>query len=141
MAYLRNCLLAVVLATELTLLLLVRMFVPAAVLPPVNLPNLIGLCGLVLLLDRACGGAPGGWIRSGLLAVPTFFLLIWASGLDLRAPGWEIALLGGVVFGVEAWLFDTCSARLQTGPHGSWALVVTVFGLFLAGQGFAGILL
>lgn len=141
-AYMRNVLLAVVLAAVLIVMLLVETFSPASILPPVNIPNLIGLCALVLMLD--CWLNPDGEeeiLWSGAMAFVTFFLLGWASGMDLGAPVWKIALVGAVVFGGMAWLFRSIAERIRSGRCGNAALVVTAFGLFLAGQCFTGIIL
>ena len=142
MDYMRNMLLAVLLTTALTVMLLAQTFAPAGILPPCNVPNLIGLCALVLLLDSWLNPAAGGsYFWSAALAFLTFFLLVWASGLQLDAPVWKIALVGAAVFGGMDWLFRSIRERIRSGQCGNAALAVTALGLILAGQSFAGIIL
>ena len=142
MAYLRNILLAAVLTVVLTAMLVAQTVAPASILPPVNVPNLIGLCAAVLVLERWLSPESGGSVFwAAVLAGLTFFLLTWASGMLLDAPVWQIALTGGVVFGGVDWLFRSIWERIRSGQGGVAALAVTALGLYLAGQCFTGIVL
>lgn len=140
--YLRNILLAMVVGIASLAMLLCRVFLPGLVLPVWNIPALLGLVCLSLVLN-AYLGTQGNycWICSGLLAVVTFGLLPWSAGIVSTAAMWKIALLGGGVYLLANFLFDSLLERLSSGPAGKLAALVSGLVLFLAGQCFAGMLL
>ena len=141
--YLGNILLAGVSGIAMLAAVLCQTFAPAAVLPPLNIPNLLVLCVIALVLecylakpvDRPC------LICAAVLAIVTFALLPLAAGMDTVESVWPAALLGGVIYAVSKWLFDSVSERLSSGPAGKAAAVVTGIGMILASQAFAGMLL
>jgi hypothetical protein len=49
--------------------------------------------------------------------------------------------VGGIVFTVCTWLFSSVTQRLVTGPKARAAAVISAFGIYLAAQCFAGIIL
>ena len=137
-----NILLAAVVGIAMLVLMLCRTFQPAVVLPPLNIPNILILSALALALDAYLApGVKRCWIGVWLLASLTFGLLPWAAGQADAHVVWKLALVGGVVFTLAAWLFDSMSQRLRSGPVGKLAPVVTALGLALAGQCFAGMIL
>ena len=52
-----------------------------------------------------------------------------------------VALIGGGVFTVTAWLFGSMVGRIATGKASRTAALVSALGLYLAAQGFAGMFL
>lgn len=140
--YLRNILLALVIGAASLAMLLCRTFLPALVLPTWNLPALLGLVCVTLVLNYYLGTRDDYcWLCSSLLAVVTFGLLPWSAGIVSTSAMWKIALLGGGVYLLANFLFDSLTERLRSGPAGKFAALVSGFVLFLAGQCFAGMIL
>lgn len=141
--YLGNILLAGVAGIAMLAAVLCKAFAPAAILPPLNIPNLLVLCVIALVLECYLAKPTGRpcLICAAVLAIVTFALLPLAAGMDTVESVWPTALLGGVIYAVAKWLFDSVSERLSSGPAGKAAAVVTGIGMILAGQAFAGMLL
>ncbi len=141
-AYLRNILLTIVVGVVMLAMVLCRTFQPAVVLPELNIPNMLGLVSIALVLNYYLGvRCDYCWICSGLMAVVTFGLLPWSVGEVSTAEVWKVALIGGLVYVIANFLFDSIADRLRSGPAGKFAAVMTGLVLFLAGQCFAGIIL
>lgn len=141
--YLGNILLAAVTALAMLAAVLSRTFAPAAVLPVLNIPNLLALCVIALVLEHYLGKPNGKpcLVCAALLAIATFALLPLAAGFSKAENIWLVALLGGVIYTASKWLFGSVSQRLSSGPAGKLAAAVTGMGMILAGQAFAGMLL
>lgn len=140
--YLRNVLLAAVVAGAMLVLMLIRTFQPGAVLPELDIPNMLGLVSVVLVLNYYLGKNENYcWICSGLMAAVTFGLLPWVAGVVSISSIWKVAVVGGVVYIITNWLFDSIAERLRSGPAGKFGAVMTGLVLFLAGQCFANIIL
>lgn len=140
--YFLSTLLAIVLALAMAGMILVQTFAPAVVLPVMNIPNMAGLSLIVLLLEyyispnhRRC------YLCVGLFSLLTFGLLPYAAGIVALAQVWKVALVGGGLFTLLTLLFDSLMDRLSTGPKAKLAPVISAFGLYLAFQIFAGMLL
>ena len=140
--YLLNVLLAAVVGLALLACVVVKAVAPAVSLPGLDLPLLTALSLIALLAEYYLApGAKRAWVPAVLLASATFGLLPWAAGLAGADRAGLLALAGGAVFGITAWLFDQAAQRIGSGPAAKAAPVLTAFGLFLASQCFAGILL
>ncbi len=140
--YFLNLMLVVVLTLAMAAMVLLRTFGPAMVLPKWSIPNMVLLSLVALLLDHYL--APGAcrcYICIPLFAVLSFGILPLAAGVVSLAQCWKIALIGGAVFTLVTWLFSSIQDRLSTGPSAKLAPVISAFGLYLAFQAFAGILL
>lgn len=137
-----NTLLVAVLTLALIACTLVRTFMPWVILPKLDIPAIAGLSLLTLLLDHYLAkGAKRCYICAAVFSVLSFGLLPFAAGFS---SGWEIlklGLIGGAVFTVLTWLFTSVQVRLSSGPIARFAPVISAFGLFLAFQIFANILL
>lgn len=142
-AYLGNILLAAVTAIAMLAMVLCRVFAPAAVLPVLNIPNLLALCVMALVLEYylARPSQAPCLVCAALLAAAVFALLPLAAGLMPLRNIWLTALLGGVIYAVAKWLFDSVAQRLSSGPAGKVAAALTGLGMILAGQAFAGMIL
>lgn len=138
--YLSNTLLAAILGIALAVCVLVRTFVPMAVLPLLDIPNisLLSLAALVLA-HYLSGGKQPNWILSAVLAAATFGLLPFAAGIFTGLEAAKTAAIGGIVFCVLSWLFRSVQDRLSSGPAAKAAPVLSALGLYLAVQCFAGI--
>jgi len=139
--YLLNTLLAAVLGLALLVAVLVRAFAPIIIIPQLDIPNMVLVSLAALLLDHYMApGAKRCWIRIPVLSVVTFGLLPWAACFVGAMEAVKLAVAGGIVFTVTAWLFTSIQDRLSSGPACGAAPVVSAFGLYLAAQCFMGIL-
>lgn len=141
--YLGNILLAVIFGIAMLAAVLCRTFAPAAVLPVLNIPNLLALCVIALVLEHYLAKPSGKpcLICGALLAAVTFALLPLAAGMATVESIWPVALLGCVIYAASKWLFDSVAQQLSSGPAGKLAAAITGMGMILAGQAFAGMLL
>ena len=139
--YFLNTALALVLGMACAIAVLVRTFVPAALIPHLDIPNMVLISLAALLIDHYVVGQPKRcYICIPAFAVVTFALLPFCAGF---ASGWEVlklAVLGGVVFTATTWLYTSLQDRLSTGPLAKLAPVFTALGLYLASQCFSGLI-
>lgn len=140
--YLLNTVLAVVLFIALVVVHIVRVVIPAAVLPVLNIPNIVLLSMVALLVDHWISPRTGrNYIFVLILSVITFAVLPLIAGFACQHDFWKFGLVGGIVFTVCTWLFSSVTQRLVTGPKARAAAVISAFGIYLAAQCFAGIIL
>ena len=140
--YVLNTALAAVLGLCLVVCLLLKVWLPAIVLPALNIPNMAAICLLALVLDHYLGkGAKRCYPCVAIFAAVTFGILPFAAGFLPLVEVWKPALIGGVVFTVLTFLFTSIQDRLSTGPAAKAAPILSAFGLYLAVQCFAGIIL
>ena len=140
--YFRNTTLTAALAVGLAVCLTVRAFQPMAVLPKLDIPNMVLLSMAALLADHyLLPGRKRCDVLTLLLAALSFGLLPWAAGFADGIQALKLAAIGGVTFWVSAWLFASVQDRLSTGPAAKAAPVFSALGLYLAAQCFSGILL
>ena len=137
--YTLNTLLAVVLGIVLLAGVLARTFLPNWILPEPDVPNLVLISLAALVWDHyAAPGAKRCWICVSLLGGVTFGLLPFAGCFVGLMGALKLAVLGGVVFSVVTWLFDSMTDRISTGPVAKAAPVVSALGLYLAAQVLMG---
>ena len=140
--YMLNTLLAVVVLLAAATIMVLRLIQPAVILPKVNIPNLVLLSLVALLADHYLAPkASRCYICIPLLAAVTFGLLPFAAGIIVTAEIWKVALVGAVVFTATTWLFTSMAERLASGPKAHAAALMSAFGLYLAAQCFAGMIL
>lgn len=137
-----NILLTGIVGLALLAGVLIRTFLPAAVLPELNIPFMTLLSLAALLTESYL--APGArrkypWIF--VFSAVTFGLLPLAAGMAAAGACWKLALAGGVVFTAETWLFTSMVSRISSGVSTKAAPILSALGLYLAVQGFAGIFL
>jgi len=139
--YTSNTMLAGVLGIALVVCILLRSFAPAVILPKPGIPNLVLLSLVALLIAHYLKkGKQTCDVLTALLAAVTFGVLPYVSGFATLPEAGKLALCGGIVFFLTAWLFGQAMDRLTTGPAAKAAPVLTAFGLYLASQCFAGML-
>ena len=140
--YLLNTLLAVVLLLAAGTMMVLRLIQPAVILPKVNVPNLV-LVSLVALLANhyLAPKASRCYICIPVLAAVTFGVLPFAAGIITAGEIWKVALVGAVVFTATTFLFTSMADRLSSGPKAHAAAFLSAFGLYLAAQCFAGMIL
>ena len=140
--YTSNVALPVFLGVFLLVCLLVRVFNPMAILPKLDVPMIVALSLAALLASHyLTHGREACNVVSFALAAVTFGLLPYVSGFATGMEAAKLALVGGITFFVAAWLFDEMMERLSTGPVAKAAPVLGAFGLYLAAQCFAGMIL
>ena len=77
-----------------------------------------------------------------MLAVLTFWLLPWASGVvEGAGAALRVGVIGGLLFTAMAFLFNTIRGRLVSAKSGFLAPLGVGAVMYLACQCFAGMLL
>ena len=140
--YFLNTVLAIVVFAVLAVMLVVRVCLPGAVLPPINIPNMVLVSVVALLIEHFLAkGNPRCYICIPVFGALTFGVLPLMAGFACQHDFWKFGLVGGVVFTITTFLFTSAQDRLLTGPKAKAAIVVTAIGIWLASQCFAGIIL
>ena len=140
--YMLNTLLAVVVLLAAATMMVLRLIQPAVILPKVNIPNLVLLSLVALLADHYLAPKAGRcYICISVLAAVTFGLLPFAAGIIGAGEILKVALVGAVVFTATTFLFTSMADRLSSGPKAHAAALLSAFGLYLAAQCFAGMIL
>ena len=140
--YFLNTVLAIVVFVACTIALLVRVWFPAALLPVLDIPNMVLLSVMALLLEHFLAPMnPRCYICIPVFSLITFGILPLMAGFACQHDFWKYGLVGGVVFTATTFLFTSMTDRLLTGPKAKAALVVCSLGIWLAAQCFAGIIL
>ena len=140
--YLLSTILAVVVFVACAVALLVRVWVPAAVIPVLNIPNMVLLCVIALLIEHfLTKGNPRCYICIPVFGALVFGILPLMAGFACQHTFWKLGLVGAVVFAVTTFLFTSAQDRLLTGPKAKAAALITGIGIWLAAQCFAGIIL
>ena len=138
--YFLNTALALVLGMACAIAVLMRTFVPAALIPHLDIPNMVLISLAALLIDHYVTKQPKRcYICIPVFAVLTFGLLPLCAGFASPLEALKLAVLGGVVFTATTWLFSCLQDRLSTGPAAKLAPVFSAVGLYLAVQCFVGI--
>ena len=141
MFLLPTLLVAVLFAALLTGMLL-QVFIPAAILPTLNIPNMVLISLAALLLEYFfTKGAQKCYICVIFFGLAAFGVLPLMAGFACIHDFWKIGLVGGITFTVTTFLFGSATQRLRTGPKAPAAVILTALGIYLAVQCFAGIIL
>ena len=97
--YFLNTLLALVLFAVLTAGLIIRVVAPAAVLPTLNIPNMVLVSVIALFVEHLIApNNPRCYICIPVLAIVAFAVLPLMAGFACQHTFWKIGLVGGVVF-------------------------------------------
>ena len=140
--YLLSTILAAVVFVACAITLLVRVWIPAAVIPELNIPNMVALSVIALLVEHfLTKGNPRCYICIPVFGALVFGILPLMAGFACQHDFWKFGLVGAVVFTVTTFLFTSAQDRLLTGPKAKVAAVITGIGIWLAAQCFAGIIL
>ena len=134
--------LALVMGITLGILVLLRVFLPAAILIELNIPNLAGLSLLSLLLTHYLGEKKGSNILLNFVfAAVIFGCLPWIAGLASLKDALWLAGVGGIEYALISWMFASMTDRMECTIKSRLAPICSAFVLFMAFQGFANILL
>ena len=140
--YFLNTVLAVVLFVDCAIAMVVRICLPAAVIPQLNIPNMVAISVIALLLEHfLTKGNPRCYICIPVFGAITFGILPLMAGFACQHTFWKIGLVGGVVFTAATWLFTAMTERLLSGPRAKLAPIIGALCIYLASQCFAGIIL
>jgi hypothetical protein len=140
--YVLNTLLSAVLGVFLLACVVVRAFVPAIILPELDVPMLVLLSLVALVLEHyMVGDAKRCYICIPLFGALAFGLLPFAACFAGAAEALKLALVGGLTFTVTTWLFTTIQERLSSGPAAKASAFFSAVSLYMAAQCFMGILL
>ena len=140
--YLLPTVLVAVLFVVLAAGMLAQIFIPAIILPPLNIPNMVLLSLIALLLERLISkDNPRCYVCVILFGAAAFGLLPLMAGFTCVHEFWKLSLVGGIVFAVTTYLFSSATQRLRSGPKAPLALLITCLGIYLAAQSLTGILL
>ena len=122
--------------------MLMQIFIPAVILPPLNIPNMVLLSLIALLLEYFfTKGSQRCYVCVVLFGLASFAVLPLMAGFACIHDFWKIGLVGGITFTITTFLFSSAIQRLRTGPKAPAAVILTALGIYLAAQCFAGIIL
>lgn len=122
--------------------MLVQIFQPAAVLPTLNIPNIVLLSLVALLIEHFLSkSSPRCYVCVLVFGIAAFAALPLMAGFACVHDFWKYGLVGGLTFALTTFLFSSATQRLRTGPKAPAAVILTALGIYLASQCFAGILL
>lgn len=139
--YFLNTMLAGILGLVMLKCVLLRAFAPAVILPRLNIPAMVMLSLTALVLEHYLAPvAKQNYPAAAALAVLTFGLLPYAADFAGIVEALKLAVVGGIVFTLTAWLFSEIQERLSSGPAVKGAPLFSALGLFLAAQCFSGII-
>ena len=140
--YILNTLLTAVLGLALTAAVLVRTFVPAIIIPQLDIPNMVLLSLAALVLDHYLApGAKRCYICIPLFSALSFGLLPFVACFVGALDAVKLGIAGAAVFTATTWIFTSIQDRLATGPAAKAAPVVSALGLYLAIQALMGMIL
>ena len=140
--YFFNTLLTAALFAVLAVFMVIRLIQPAAVLPPLNIPNMVLVCLMALLIEYyVAPGNPRCYICIPVMSALTFGILPLMAGFACQHTFWKLGLVGGAACTATVWLFSSMADRMLSGPKAKAAAVLSAFGLYLAAQCFTGIIL
>lgn len=142
--YFANVLLAILAGLMVLAMVLLKTFVPAAVLPHLSIPVLAIPVLLALLLEAyiAPKAVRGGvdYLVAAILGGAALALLPGMAGFVEGNTVWVVFAVGFVLFGVCDVLFATIRDRIASGPVAKAAPALSAVLLFLAIQGFGGMI-
>ena len=137
-----NTLLAASLFLAAAVMMVLRLIQPAVILPKVTIPNMVLVSLVALLADHYLAPkASRCYICIPVLAAVTFGLLPFVAGIIGTSEILKVAVVGAVVFTATTFLFTSMADRLSSGPKAHAAAFMSAFGLYLAAQCFAGMIL
>ncbi len=120
---------------------LVRTFMPAVLIPHLDIPNMAALSLLALLADHyVAPHAKRCYICIPIFAAAAFGLLPYCAGFANGMEAAKLAVVGCVTFTAATWLYSAMLDRISTGPAAKAAPVFSALGLYLAAQCFTGLI-
>ena len=106
--------------------MLIQIFQPAVIIPPLNIPNIVLISIAALLIEHFISqNSPRCYICALLFGAGAFAALPLLAGFACVHDFWKIGLVGGVTFALTTYLFTSAAKRLKTGPQAPAALILT----------------
>mgnify|MGYP003296315028 CR=1 FL=1 len=140
--YILNTLLTAVLGIALTAAVLVRTFVPAIIIPQLDIPNMVLLSLAALVLDHYLApGAKRCYICIPVFSAITFGLYSFVSAYATLGEALKLAVAGAIVITATTWVFSAIQERLSSGPAAKASAFFSAVSLYMAAQCFVGIFL
>lgn len=134
--------LPITLGIALLICAVIRTMVPMAILPKLDIPNMVLLSLMALLIQHYLGkNSDVPVIAALLLSGLTFSLLPVAMGFVLPAQMGKLAIVGGVVYTATAWIYGELLEWLSSGSGCKAGPVLGALGLYLASQCLSGMIL
>lgn len=142
--YFANILLAILAGAGVLAMILFKTFIPAAVLPHISIPLLTIPVLLALALEAYMAPKalrrPADHLIAAILGGAALALLPGMAGFVEGRSVWVLLAAGIVIFGVLDVLFSSIRDRLSSGPVAKAAPLLSAALLYLAVQGFAGMI-
>ena len=140
--YTLNTVLTAVLAAVLAVMVVLRAVSPQLILMQFDIITVTAISLAALVLDHYLApGAKRCYICIPVFAALSFGLLPLVAGMVALANVPGLALTGAVIFTLCTFVYTSIQDRLSTGPAAKAAPILSGFGLYLAFQCFAGIIL
>lgn len=122
--------------------IVVRVFLPQLIFPPLEITGMVLLCLVALLSEHYLAPrARHNYLVLAIFGALLFGLLPFAAGFAL----WQRALVlggaGAVILVLTTFVFTSIRHRLESGPAAPLAPAACALCLYLASQAFRGILL
>lgn len=137
-----NVLLSALLGILLLVAVIARTFAPQLLFPKLNIPAMAALSLITLLLRHYLAPQSSHRYSIGaLFGALTFAILPWSCAFLSLGDALRTGAAGGIVFTATAWLFAAIEQRLADSDTSPAAPIICALGLYLAAQGFMGILL
>lgn len=137
-----NTLLAVVLGLVLLVAVAVRVFMPIVIIPELDILNMVLISLAALLAEHyLLEERERNYVWIFVLSCITFGLLPWVAGFTAAKEIVKVAITGGIVFTAVTWLFTSMQERILSGKSSKLTIAVCAFGIYLAAQCFAGMIL
>ena len=101
--YLLSTILAAVVFAACAIAMLVRVWIPVVVIPPLNIPNMVALSVIALIIEHfLTKGNPRCYICIPVFGALSFGILPLMAGFACQHTFWKFGLVGAVVAGVVA---------------------------------------
>lgn len=137
-----NSLLAGILGIGLLAAMICRTFQPYIVLPKLNIPSMAGIMLIALVLEYyITSEMKRFWVVQSLLAGITFVLLPLAAGIISAGEAGLLFFSAAMLFLSLLFVFTAITKRMNATLVPKTAVIPIAFGMFLACQSFAGIII
>ena len=139
--YLLNTILAVILFVILFGLKLYKVFVPAAILPGIDIPGIALVSLIAITTDHYISGkTKHRYLAVFVLSALAYGALPFAAGFIGICTSVKLAFAGAVVFTIITIVYDSIICRITADGAKKAAPIVSAIGIYLALQCFSSII-
>ena len=122
--------------------MLVQVFVPAVILPSLNIPAMVTISVASLLFEYLfIGRTKRNYIVVFVFGALSFALLPLVAGFACIHTFWKFGAIGAAVFTITTFLFTSATQRIENGKKAIVTVLMLSVGIRLTAQCFAGILI